>query len=139
MLAYVVTPYPAEKSSETGKQTDSVARKWRALVFNLSRCSMWGLCPILAARIDGCDWQSRPPPRPRTAPHGIGVRISQIAQNMPHHKTPVTGGREEEEPGMRYGMIDKLACEFHVFFGRQALRPPPARQERTVDVYANLR
>ena len=24
---------------------------------------------------------------------------------------------------MRYGMIDKPACEFHVFFGRYALRP----------------
>ncbi len=36
---------------------------------------------------------------------------------------------------MRYGMIDKPACEFHVFFGRQALRP----LLRGRDVHANLR
>ena len=37
---------------------------------------------IPSARIDRCDWQSRVLPRSHTACYGIGVRITQVAQDM---------------------------------------------------------
>ena len=69
------------KSSETGKQADSVAERGERL-------------PFPAARIDGDNGQPHFLPCLQPAAHGVGVRVTQVAQNVRGHEAAVAAGAE---------------------------------------------